>query len=124
MELMEKFIEEMKKNEESKEGLEDIQDEFLCLMEAMASDDEKVLAMGESISKICVENEFTPFEMASMCSTLIVGSVVVRAKMLGVQGARTFFKHLVTALELAVDGELKELEEDDSTDADSTCKCK
>lgn len=123
MELMEKFIEEMKKNEESKEGLEDMQDELLCLMEAMASDDEKVLAMGESISKACVEAKFTPFEMASMCSTLIAGTVRVRAEMLGVSGARTFFEHLMGALELAVDRGLKELEEDDCKDGDCSCKC-
>lgn len=121
MELIEKFLEELKKDEENKEEIESVQDELLCLMEAMSSDDEKVLTMGESISKICIDEGFTPFEMASMCSTLIVGTVVVRAKMMGISGARIFFKHLMTALEMAVDSELKELEND--KDADSTCKC-
>ena len=123
MELMEKFIEEMKKDAESKEEIENIEDEILCLIELMSSDDEKVLAMGESVSKVCVEAKFTPFEMASMCSTLIAGTVRVRAEMLGVSGARTFFNHLMTALKIAVEGELKELEENDSTDADCSCKC-
>lgn len=117
MELMEKFIKELQKMEESDE----MADEFFCLMEAITTDDEKVTAMADSISSICVEENFTTFELASMCSTLIVGAVMVRANAFGVSGARIFFQHLMTALELAVDSELKEMENGEN--ADSTCKC-
>lgn len=120
--LLEKMRKEIMNDEDIKGTAEEIDDHFLCLLESISSDTEKVLAMGNSIAKVCSENQFTPFELCTMCGTLIVSAVVLRAEKLGVSGSRVFLKHMLKTIGETAEDELKEME-NASKNGDCSCEC-
>ena len=92
------------------------------LTEAMTSDGDKICAMGESILKICTVEKFTPFELCSMCATLICESCRVRAGEKGVKDTKLFFEHMVDSMNQAMEEVFEEMEENGKCE-DGDCKC-
>ena len=120
-EIFKKFEEDHRKENADEEQVEH---EFECLLEAMASDDDKIMAMGESIAMLCTAEKFTAFEMVSMCATLIVSACRGRAIAKGVESTKVFHNHMMESLDETVKETLKEIEDNDKCkDGDCNCEC-
>ena len=118
-EMAKEFFKDEEVDENEKKELETY---FVLFLEAMASDDMKVEAMGNSILAITSVENFTPFELASMSATLICSACTMRAKAKGIESSKIFFERLVTSMERAMEDEFKELE-DECKNGDCSCKC-
>lgn len=118
-EMAKEFFNDEEVDENEKKELETY---FVLFLEAMASDDMKVEAMGNSILAITSVENFTPFELASMSATLICSACTMRAKAKGIESSKIFFERLVTSMERAMEDEFKELE-DECKNGDCSCKC-
>ena len=118
-EMTKEFFNDEEVDENEKKELETY---FVLFLEAMASDDMKVEAMGNSILAITSVENFTPFELASMSATLICSACTMRAKAKGIESSKIFFERLVTSMERAMEDEFKELE-DECKNGDCSCKC-
>ena len=118
-EMAKEFFNDEEIDENEKKELETY---FELFLEAMASDDKKVEAMGNSILAITSVENFTPFELASMSATLICSACTMRAKAKGIESSKIFFERLVTSMERAMEDEFKELE-DECKNGDCSCKC-
>ena len=118
-EMAKEFFNDEEVDENEKKELETY---FELFLEAMASDDKKVEAMGNSILAITSCENFTPFELASMSATLICSACTMRAKVKGIESSKIFFERLVTSMERAMEDGFKELE-DECKNGDCSCKC-
>lgn len=118
-EMAKEFFNDEEIDENEKKELETY---FELFLEAMASDDKKVEAMGNSILAITSGEKFTPFELASMSATLICSACTMRAKAKGIESSKIFFERLVTSMERAMEYGFKELE-DECKNGDCSCKC-
>ena len=96
---------------------------FELFLEALSSNDKKVEAMGMSILKICNDEKFTPFELSSMCATMIAEACRVRADHKGIESTKIFYERVVDAMNRAMDDMFKELEDGKCKDDDCSCKC-
>lgn len=119
-EMAKEFFDDEEVNEDEKKELETY---FELFLEAMASDDKKVEAMGNSILAITSVENFTPFELASMSATLICSACSMRAKVKGIESTKIFHERVVDAMNRAMDDMFKELEDGKCKDDDCSCKC-
>ena len=102
---------------------ESMKHEFECLMESLTCDQDKVLKVGGVIADICTKEEFTAFEMCSMCATLMVGACRLRAMKLGLESSKVFWEHMCQTLTGTMDDMFKEIEHGKCKDGDCNCKC-
>ena len=107
----------------SKEESEETKMMLGHLSEALTSDDTKICAMGESVLKICTLEKFTPFELSSMCATIMCEACKVRAEQKGVEDTRLFYSHIVDSMNKAIEEIFEEIEKDGKCE-DGDCKCK
>lgn len=120
---MEQFFKELAQEYEDENGKKEMKHSMECFLEALTSDSEKVLAMGESILKLCTLERFTPFELASMSATLIVSACRSRAENLGIESTNEFLEHMMNSIKMSWEDVTKEMEDDKCKDEDCNCKC-
>lgn len=96
---------------------------FEMFLEAVSSDDKKIEAMGSSILALANDEKFTPFELSSLCASLICEACSTRARARGIESSRIFFERIVDSMKSAMEEGFKEMENDNCKDDDCSCKC-
>ena len=97
---------------------------FSLLTECMEADENKINTLGHIIDAYAQKKNFTPFEISSLCCSIIMSVCAYRAKAEGVEYATHFSDRLIDTLQKGIREVIKEEGgKGESNSEDGNCSC-